>query len=67
MGAKMTVTIETAEYARDLADVIEEGLQGDGTHIGITDSELIVKALRFLTATANLLVGPALISLEKSA
>ena len=44
----MTVTIETAEYARELADAIEEGLQGDGTHIGITDSELVVMALRRL-------------------
>lgn len=44
----MTVTIENAEYARQLSDAIEEGLQGDGTHIGITDSELVVKALRRL-------------------
>jgi hypothetical protein len=43
----MTVTIDTAEYARELADAIEEGLQGDGTHIGISDSALAAKALRF--------------------
>lgn len=49
----MTVTIETADYARELADAIEEGLQGDGTHIGITDSEIVVKALRLLAGTSS--------------
>lgn len=61
------MTVEEMKLVDELTAAIEEGLQGDGTHIGITDSELILKALRSLAAAASLPAGAMPIEMGEAA
>lgn len=37
---------EAMEFACKLADILEDGAIADGTHLGISDSEFVARALR---------------------